>query len=276
MTNLPHSFFLRIGAGQRFCLFHPPAGDVPRGRILYCHPFAEELNTTRRVVGMQARALAQAGFAVLQFDMAGCGDSSGEFGDADWTTWVADAQAANVWLGENAPGPLWLWGMRAGALVAAALLETISEPAHLLLWQPQSNGQQALRQFLRLQAASGWLAGQDKPGGEPAETVLDQGRAVVVAGYALNPALARGLASARLQVPADRPPMRLVWLEVTRQAPPGLSPASETNLAAWRAAGWQVEAQAVNGPTFWQTASFDEAPTLINATLLALQPTSPP
>ena len=130
---LPQAFFLPDGAGgQRFCLFHPPQG-VPRGRVLYLHPFAEELNTTRRVVAQQARALAQAGFAVLQIDLLGCGDSSGDFADASWEAWLDDAQQAYGWLTDHATGPLWLWGMRSGALLATALAARLLRPANLLL-----------------------------------------------------------------------------------------------------------------------------------------------
>ncbi|MBK8384562.1 MAG: hypothetical protein IPL11_02315 [Candidatus Accumulibacter sp.] len=41
-------------------------------------------NKSWRIVPLQARALATAGYAVLQIDLMGCGDSSGDFGDATW------------------------------------------------------------------------------------------------------------------------------------------------------------------------------------------------
>ena len=87
-TALPQAFFLPSDNGQRFCLYHPPQGSPPQGRVLYLHPFAEELNSTRRVVAQQARALAKAGYGVLQIDLLGCGDSSGEFADATWAAWL--------------------------------------------------------------------------------------------------------------------------------------------------------------------------------------------
>ena len=65
---LPQAFFLPADGGQRFCLFYPPEGTQSRGRVLYLHPFAEELNSTRRIVAQQARALAQAGHGVLLVD----------------------------------------------------------------------------------------------------------------------------------------------------------------------------------------------------------------
>lgn len=269
---LPQAFFLPTGSGQRFCLFHPPRGDALRGCVLYLHPFAEELNCTRRVVAQQARALAGAGYGVLQMDLSGCGDSEGHFADATWEAWLQDAQRAHRWLREHASGPLWLWGMRAGALLATALANDLSEPCHLLLWQPAINGQQQLQQFLRLHTASQWL-GAGKASGQTPAQMLDNGQPVDIAGYTLSPALARGLAAARLQ-PPRRPPGQLVWLELAAQADPVLSPASEKQIAVWRAAGWAVSAQSLTGPLFWQTVATDDAPALVQATLDAFTKTA--
>jgi exosortase A-associated hydrolase 2 len=166
------------------------------------------------VVAQQARALAQAGYGVLQIDLLGCGDSSGEFADATWAAWLHDAQQARHWLLEQGGGPLWLWGMRAGALLAAQLAQQPQEggdPTHLLLWQPVASGQQQLQQFLRLQAASQWL-GNASSGQTPAQA-LALGESVHIAGYTLSANLARGLGDARLTPPRQGQPGRLVWLE---------------------------------------------------------------
>lgn len=264
---VPQAFFLPSPTGQRFCLFHPPQG-TPKGRVLYLHPFAEELNTTRRVVARQARALAQAGFAVLQIDLLGCGDSDGEFADATWDAWLQDAHHAHAWLTDHASGPLWLWGMRSGSLLATALAARLPEAPNLLLWQPVINGQQMLQQFLRLHAAGQWL-GEGSKGASPAKA-LATGQSVDIAGYTVTPTLANGMAAARLQATATATPGRLVWLETSTQPEPALGPASTTHLDTWREAGWAVNAQALSGSAFWQTIGTDEAPALIAATLQAL------
>src|SRR5665647_2167413 len=108
MPVQPEAFFLPAGAaqttqsGQRFCLFYPAecgaSGDAVRGLVLYIHPFAEEMNKARRMAALQARALAQAGYAVLQIDLLGCGDSSGDFGEATWKNWVRDVVQGCQWL----------------------------------------------------------------------------------------------------------------------------------------------------------------------------------
>lgn len=271
---LPQAFFLPVetpthAGGQRFCLFHPPRGPIQRGRVLYLHPFAEELNTTRRVVAQQARALAGVGYAVLQIDLTGCGDSTGDFADASWSNWLEDAALAHRWLSQCACGPLWLWGMRSGAMLATDLLNTLCEPAHLLLWQPVVSGQQMLQQFVRLHAAGQWLASVEADLPSPAQQ-LALGQPVDIAGYTIGPELATGMAQARLQPPAKAAPGRLIWLDMAKQANTALSPSSERELLVWQQAGWQTEARAVSAPFFWQTISNEDAPALIHSTLRAM------
>lgn len=271
---LPQAFFLPLEThsqrkGQRFCLFHPPGGGIPRGRVLYLHPFAEELNTTRRVVAQQARALAAAGYAVLQIDLTGCGDSTGDFADATWTSWLEDAALAHRWLSQSASGPLWLWGMRSGALLVTALLDKLAEPAHLLLWQPVVSGQQMLQQFVRLHAASQWLGAGNADEQSPTQR-LALGQPVEIAGYTISPELAAGLAQSRLQPPATGAAGRLIWMDITKQADAALNPSSEREIRVWQKAGWQTEARAVIAPSFWQTVTNEDAPALIRATLAAM------
>lgn len=271
---LPQAFFLPVehrtrGNGQRFCLFHLPQGETKRGRVLYLHPFAEELNTTRRMVAQQARAMAEAGFAVLQMDLMGCGDSSGEFSDASWSDWIDDALMAQQWLTQFTSGPSWLWGMRSGALLAAELLPRLTEPTHLLLWQPVASGRQMLQQFIRLHTASQWL-GSDKGDGPSPTQLLAKDQEVEIAGYAIKPELARGLSEAVLRPIKVNDGRRLVWLEVSNQSEPLVGTSAERELVGWRDAGWQVHASAVQGPAFWQNVSADNLPNLVNTTLAEL------
>ena len=112
------AFFLpRTGepaSGQLFCLYHPPQGDC-RGAVLYVPPFAEEMNRARRIAAQQARALAALGYGVLQPDLGGTGDSSGDFGEARWDSWKDDLAACCAWLGERIAQPPVLWCLRLGA-----------------------------------------------------------------------------------------------------------------------------------------------------------------
>ena len=276
------AFFLPAEVGQRYGLYHSAKGQ-PRGQVLLAHAFAEELNKTRRMTTLQARALAGAGFAVLQVDLLGCGDSSGDFGDAEWDAWLSDLVLARTWLQAQMPAgqpvPLWLWGVRAGCLLAADLARTLVEACHLLLWQPSFlTGSQQLQQFLRLRLAADLLA-QAGPGSKGAMRALqDQvaaGQTLDIAGYGLAPGLANGLAGSALTPPPapQGPASRLVWLEVASVAREAEqpTPAAARTLQAWRQAGWQVWADSVQGPAFWQTVEAEEAPALLAATLAAME-----
>lgn len=265
------AFFVRPpSGGQRLCIYSPPAGAL-RGVILHAHAFGEEMNKSRRMCALGARALAAEGFGVLQFDLLGCGDSSGDFGDATWDAWLDDLRFGAAWLSQRQDAPLWLWGHRAGALLVGALLPSLPD-ANLLLWNPVLQGKAVTQQLLRLKAAADWASGD---GGRSvlaaAKVELAAGRAVEIAGYTVTPSMASALNAVTLAPASASASSRLVWLEVAGQGGSSEpSPAAQSQLPRWQAAGWQVHGQALAGPMFWQTVEIEEAPDLINASVLAL------
>lgn len=279
MTALPDAFFLPTRRGSLFCLYHAPQGPVLRGRVLHLHPFAEELNTCRRISAQFARALAQAGYAVLQFDMSGCGDSEGEFVDATWVNWLDNAHDALAELDHRAgehedakTAPLWLWGVRSGALLSASMLQSMSTPCHLLWWQPVASGQQVLQQWLRLDAAKTWLSqGQPSERVSPGE-LLKQGQTVHVAGYAISPALAEGLTALELKAgtPAVVPGARLMWVELNSSSSDELPPAVTRQARTWENMAWAVTTQSMICSPFWQEFGDASAPALAEACLTGM------
>ena len=279
----------RGSLGQRFVIHHPPAPGPLRGLVVYVHPFAEEMNKSRRMAALQARLLAEQGYAVLQLDLLGCGDSGGDFGDASWALWVDDVVFACDWLRQRYPAgalmtapPLWLWGLRAGCLLAAAAARHLEPPCHFIFWQPAITGKLLLQQFLRLKAASELLAGHAKATMDQLRSDLAAQRSVEVAGYTLAPALCLGLEEAQLRAPQATTNCHALWFEITTTEARTLSPASMVSATAWRDAGWLVDARAVSGPAFWQTAEIEDAPELLAATTAALiaasssNPAAPP
>jgi exosortase A-associated hydrolase 2 len=253
MSNAAQSFFLTVGLGQRYCLFHPPAGAC-RGAILYLPPFGEEMNKARRMAALQARALAEQGYGVLQLDLYGCGDSSGELRDARWAGWLDDAAAAAAWLTQRLDAPLTLWGLRLGALLALDFASRAAMPIErLILWQPVQHGATFIKQFLRLLTANDMLAdgagkqGEKSAGTEALRAALLDGQILEVAGYELAPALAAAIE--------------------TKDAA-SLAPAG-----AWRAQGIAVQLQAVPCAPFWATQEITICPELLAATTAALTAT---
>ena len=263
------AFFLDGARGQRFCLLHaPPSGQAVLGHVVYVHPFAEEMNAARHMAGMQARAMARAGFAVLQMDLMGCGDSSGHFEEASWDAWVADVTLARRWMLERWPGVAWLWGLRAGCLLAAQACRQDGLPAQLLLWQPVMSGKQHLHQFLRLQMAGDIVRGESSRSTSRLIHLLEQGESVEVAGYSLSAALAQGMAQADLEaLPAGT---QIVCLELGDADIGAVSPALSAQLQRWQTSGCNAQAHVVAGSVFWQMQESPDSPAWLATSLRSL------
>jgi uncharacterized protein len=290
MPTAPHPFFLPVEVGQggqRFCLFHSAQGQAARGSILYVHPFTEEMNKSRRMAAKQSRALACVGYDVLQIDLLGCGDSSGDFGEATWQQWVSDVLHGCRWLRSrnvlphaaatvNPPlPPLWLWGLRAGCLLAVDAAMQLDEQCNFLFWQPPSSGKPLLQQFLRLKMASDILGGQTNGAVESLHQQLAGGNAVEVAGYMLSAELATGVKQALLLPPANpNRTRRLEWLELSTREEANLNPVSNKTIALWQQAGYVTRSHVVHGPSFWQTTEIEDAPALVAATVAAVSGTT--
>lgn len=262
------AFFAETPDGVRFCLFSRPAGDM-KGGVLFVPPFAEEMNKSRRMVAIAARAFVNDGWAVMQIDPKGCGDSAGDFGDAAWADWLADLSAGWELLGARLSDglPRVLWSLRGGSLLAADWLAVRQSLAPWLMWQPVTNGKQHLTQFLRLRAANEML------GDSEARNVmarlraeLAEGSAVDVAGYRLAPALAAGLDGSTLLLPKSyRGPLAIVEMSMTEE--PVASPAVSRAVLQWREASVDVRFSAVRGPAFWHTQEIETAPEALEPSL---------
>jgi exosortase A-associated hydrolase 2 len=262
-------FFLAGEHGALFCIYLTPSDSPPKAAILYLHPFAEEMHKSRRMAALQARYLAANGYAVLQVDLTGCGDSAGDFGDAKWLTWRDDARTAHAWLTDKVSGPVLLWGLRSGAALAAEMSIALSGVAGILLWQPIINGEQFLTQFLRIKLASEMLSeGQSQSGTAELIAKLKAGNSIEIGGYMLSPDMATALQALKLTNIAPSCPVE--WFEIGMQDGEMLSPANQGVVDAWREAGVSVRARAIQGEPFWITQEITECPELVIATLECL------
>ena len=259
--------FLRPGPEQRFALYHAPAGPACRGAVLYVHPFGDEMNKSRRMAALQARRLAGLGYAVLQLDLHGCGDSAGAFEDARWADWKDDVATGCAWLAEQVAAPLTIWGLRLGALLALDYAASASAaPAHLVLWQPVRQGALFLQQWLRLLTANVMLTqGSGSGAAAAARAALVAGETLDVAGYRLTPALADALNAldAATLVPVGA---SVHWLETAGVAGRALAPDLQRVCAAWRDAGVDLHLHQVPCAPFWASQEITECPALLDAT----------
>lgn len=139
-------------AGERGALhgiLRLPDAQTDRA-VVICDPFAEEKKCAHRPLTDLARALCEAGLAVLRFDFRGCGDSDGDFAQADLDGWAADLRAALAFVRERTSAQwLALGGLRVGAALAERVALEGGGVSALLLWEPVMDGKRYISQNLR-------------------------------------------------------------------------------------------------------------------------------
>lgn len=264
----PQAFFMPARSGQRFCLLHPPAnGNRAANCVLHVHAFGEEMNNCRRSAARLARRLADPGLAVLQIDLLGCGDSSGDFCETNWEGWQADLQTALAYLQQRYTGKVHLWADRLGALLAMTLV--LQHPQQfdvLLLSQPVFDGRQYLEQLKRSLQARAMFARQDA-------RQLDTPVVLEIGGYEIGPALYETISL--LQAANWCLPVRQIhWLEMVTEAMPTAAPARVQFFNHWLDIGNPVQLHCVQSGPFWQNPGISAGPDWIKtcATVLNNQP----
>src|SRR5688572_27133869 len=228
------------------------------------------MNKSRRMAAVQARAFADAGWAVLQIDLFGCGDSAGDFADATWQRWVDDVVEATKWLQTTTGHTPVLWGLRFGCLLLTQAARDMGHPFDFVLWQPVTSGKQLVQQFLRLKLTGQILSQSrgERSGTQQLREQLARGEAIEIAGYSLSPELVRDIEAAELQLPCGQ--ARVAWLELAGAPDAQLAPASRVRVQSLQHAGHRVEARVIEGAAFWQTQEVTECPQLVEASVSIL------
>lgn len=260
--------FIEAPNRRLFAVYYAPRENCfNRKVILYVPPFAEEMNRSRRMAALQARAFASLGLGTLLLDLFGTGDSTGDFRDARWELWLEDISVAADWLENRGAVVTCLWGLRLGALLAcAAAAASRKRFNRLLLWQPVTDGALHLTQFLRIRIAAGISLSGAGEKIEQLRAQLADGRPVEVAGYELSPELARTLVDLRTSELALVPGTNCDWLEIGTEATDRLLPAGQRVVEHWRRAGITSSSRTVAGDPFWMLQETTLAPALIAAT----------
>ena len=275
------NFFLKStsGTGQRYCIYHPASTDQTNGEvlgmILYVHPFAEEMNKSRHVAAQQARTFSKAGFAVLQIDLLGCGDSTGEFEDASWMAWVQDLVDAHDWLTKRTAETttkktaVWLWGLRTGCLLALEASIIINKSCNFLFWQPSVSGEKEIKQFLRLKHTTNMLSKY-----EFNKDTTDQYEAQIsieILGYNIRNKLIEDIWSKKLDPKKNiNQSINMIWIEINTPFKSTLSKSTIENIQEWKNSGVNILNYEVQSLPFWCTNEISNAPDLIDKSTSAL------
>jgi exosortase A-associated hydrolase 1/exosortase A-associated hydrolase 2 len=247
-------------------LFRPSAERSIQGWVLYLPPFAEEMNKARPMASRQARLLSERGFCVVVPDLYGTGDSSGDFGEVNWSRWLQDCAQVLDWIQTQGGQKVQLWSLRGGCFLALELANNRPDlVARLVLWQPVTSGKQFVNQFLRLRMAAGLMEGKQETTAQ-LRAILAAGQNLEVAGYELSPEMIQqldGLDAARLAPPAN---VETLWLEIAAGEGNPVMPISQKVLDTWKQQGASVSAQVVAGDQFWATQEVAFAPALLEET----------
>lgn len=266
-------FFLEGSKGRLFAIYTPPMPEREhRADVLYVHPFAEEMNRSRRMADALARRLSNVGCGMLSVDPFGTGDSAGEFVEARLETWRDDLQCALSWLTARRAPALAIVGLRLGALLGLeAALAKPPRLARVVLWQPVLSGEVMLTQLLRAAAVG---RGSGTATTTALRARLTAGEPLEVAGYEFAPEMAAALDVLRLEPLAARCPVPVNWFEVVRQGQ-SLPPAAARLAEAWCAEGVTLDIRPVPGDPYWSLPEPRLVMALINATVALFEHIKP-
>ena len=144
--------------------------------VVLCPPVGYDAMCTHRTYRHLAERLSALGFHVLRFDYHGTGDSSGRQEEPGRVAaWLASIDTAIDQIrARSGIRPTCLFGVRTGALLAAAAADRRSDVATLVLWAPGQNGRTYVREFRAFNAAK-----ETSASGNGAPEKKDE----VVAGY---------------------------------------------------------------------------------------------
>lgn len=255
------------GAGRALHgVLHVPPDDEGRA-LVFCHPFAEEKKCAHRSMVEAARGCAAAGWAVLRFDLRGCGDSPGSFADYDLEDWRQDiVNAADYAREATGSDHVGLLGLRLGAALAASVAEQRPDTTCLALWEPVTAGGRYLAHNLRRSLIKSMLTspeGADEAEAGPQDTPTADG--TDFDGYWVSARLQQQLKQVDLLgQPAQYPgPVLVLNLTAGRQVAEAL-----TRLAALYPRGRAVS---VRQEPFWQRIGIIDPGPTVAATVEWLQ-----
>jgi len=265
--------FIPGQTGDLFALYYTPiAEERPKKVILHIPAFAEEMNKSRHMVALQARALAQHGYGVLVIDLFGTGDSVGHFSDATWLIWQDNIQSAIQWLVKKGAESINLWGLRTGVLLAMNFVANTLTPIDKLIgWQPVLNSETFVMQFLRLRVAAAVMdrnAPQEKTS-DLKQQLLD-GKTIEVAGYRLNPNLIGPMLAINSNELNLTSITNWVLFEMASSVEKSISTPNAKFVEALNSKNKKASIKTVVGSSFWSTQEIVEAPLLLTETLASL------
>jgi len=248
-------------------MLHMPAGDGDRrAAVVICPPFAEEKKCAQRVLVHAARALAQAGFVVLRFDLSGTGESTGDPAAGCPSRWREDIERAIefVWQATDAHR-LGLLGLRLGGTLAAEAATGL-QPEWLVLWEPVVNGRRYLQLNVRRSLIKKMLTqGEQFDAKQAAGKQRDGHEDMDFDGHFVSARCQDEISSVDMLGSADAAAQNVFLLGIGPRDT--LSREQGGLVEAYDAAGAKVTGAAVREPPFWSLVGLVRGDAAIRETL---------
>lgn len=236
--------------GERIYTFSYEPATAPRAAVLICPALHAEFTRSYRREVLLARRLAGDGFAVERFHYRGTGNSDGDGEDVRVSTMRDDAAQSlehlQAWSGIDAPV---LVGTRWGALVAAAAAST-HPSASLVLWEPLLDASRFFRDAFRTKLVNDRKSGiEDPETGEVLGGRLLAGESVDLIGHTIHSALYQSSVGRTLEGELGSTPRSMLIIQIATST--SIRPDLASRAGAWRAAGFRVDIETVEGAETW-------------------------
>ncbi|MBQ7652494.1 MAG: hypothetical protein IJS15_16160 [Victivallales bacterium] len=242
--------------------------DVPARRaVVMCEPFADEKRCAFRMIVRLSEKLAEAGVAVMRFDVSGTGDSAASHADAEWDNWCEETVAAvNYIKRRTGAGECRLMGFRSGAILAAYAASKVQCSAVSLV-EPILTGATLLKDLEMRQGIQSVMNAKAMTNDGTAETVEDKlpEGFKEFAGFVVNPRMTEQLSKADLlsfcgQLKGTS--IQLIRVSGGKNFPPNWKPL--VDLATASDGG---EAIIIADKPFWGQVDYFESDAVINPLL---------
>ena len=166
--------------------------------VIFVPPFAEEMNRSKRMYVLCARLLADAGIHSICFDFAGTGDSSGEWGDFDYSDWKNNLINVYQYAKKSTPN-VSLITLRDSALISLDLIKQAEIQVNkCVLWDPMDSGEVLTRQLIRMKIANAMTSDFKKITTQEVLDGIEQAGYLEVAGYHISSDLMTSLKSQKI------------------------------------------------------------------------------
>jgi exosortase A-associated hydrolase 2 len=261
-----HSGYFPGPCGDLYGTLYLPEVLAGETAIVLAEPFGEEKKCAYRMLVRLARALASHGVPTLRFDPTGSGDSPGDHGTVDFTTWCGDLRAAAEHVLSLAGVTGWApIGARFGALPSLQVAGAVP-PRAVILLEPVLSGNEFLRDLERRQKIKDMMSGQRNDNGPDAASRWEAGETVDFGGFPVSAAMAEQVADVEMSslltgLPATCA-LQVVRVSGSKKLPPAWQPLVDA--ADARETG---EVTVVQDKPFWGQLEYYESDAVIDAVL---------